>query len=133
MPLRLGCCFRFGFCLSCAEAARTREAERWLKQHAMVFGRGSVAFAEEGKSKLKRKITCISACCFSSGSASFLGAACARVKQHAKVKWNGSLSSMSTEAYEQGNKLYRDMGVTSPSSPLSISKESIFLSHWGLP
>ena len=54
MPLLLGCCFGFGFCLSCAEAARKREAERLLQQHATGFLVGvQSAFAEEGKLKLK--------------------------------------------------------------------------------
>ena len=70
------------------------------------------ALAEEGKLKLKNKITCISACCFSSDLLHFW-VRLARVKQHAKVKWNGSPSSMGTEAYDYNENI----GSVTISSP----------------
>ena len=100
MLLRLGFCFRFGFCLSSAEAARKSEAERWLKQHAMVFGRGTFSFCRIRRVKAEKQNQLQKCMLPQLGFCFILGAACARVKQHAKVKWNGSPSSMGTEAYD---------------------------------
>ena len=75
-----------------------REAERRLKQHAVMFGKGTINFYKRRQVKAEKQNHLQK--CISSGSASFLGAACARVKQHANVKWNGSPSSMGTAAYD---------------------------------
>ena len=64
----------------------------------MVLVRVQSALAEEGKLKLKKQNHLHQCMLLQLGSASLLRLA--RVKQHAKVKWNGSPSSMGTEAYD---------------------------------
>ena len=68
----------------------------------MLLVRGTVCFRRKRQAKQKSKVTSKTACCFRLGSASVLGAAWARVKQHAKVKWHDSPSSMGTDTYDLG-------------------------------